>query len=64
MASGGGLLSPPNDNPMDLDARSGSAAEAHAAGQAGEVEQLQQQVLLQAHRPCHHPLALSSEEET
>ena len=42
MASGGGLSAPPGDNPMDLDARSGSAAEAHAAGQAGEVEQQQQ----------------------
>ena len=62
MASGGGLSAPPGDNPMDLDARSGSAAEAIAAGQTGELEQ--QQVLLQAHRPCHHPLALSSEEET
>ena len=43
MASGGGLSAPPGDNPMDLDARSESAAEeVHATGQAGEVEQQQQ----------------------
>ena len=42
MASGGGLSAPPDGNPMGLDARSGSAAEVHVTGQAGEVEQQQQ----------------------